>query len=247
MWWLTWASWTPIWATRPRPKASWCWGIHEVVLSPTWITEMILHLIQWTTCGPGRALAAHQGSLNPTPIMKRPRSCSRSSTLHSFTQPPRVCCLYNPDITCLMHSRDGCAHTHTHTVLIYRNNSSWWTLHTRTPTSAHLQDLPMKLQNEHDYNLVIAKQETDYQEIVPFCPGLPVRHACCCILFPGEELCLTARSSLWARVNSAAPRRSSSLTFWVWTIMVSMNLSSVLSSRVVSISAKTSMPTQCCL
>lgn len=87
----------------------------RVVLSTTWITEMILHLIQWTKCGPGRALTAYQGSLNPRPAMKRQRrSCSRSSTLHSFTQ-PRLCCLYNSDgITFLMmDSRDRRTDTHT--------------------------------------------------------------------------------------------------------------------------------------
>lgn len=78
------------------------------------------------TCGPERALAAYQGSLNATPVMKRPRSCSRSSTLYSSTQPPRLCCLYNSvGITCLMmNSRDRHACARTHTVLIYRNYSS---------------------------------------------------------------------------------------------------------------------------
>lgn len=113
----------------------------RVVLSPTWITETILHLIQRTKCGPGRALAAYQGSLNPRPATKRrPRSCSRSSTLHSFTQPPRLCCLYNSDgITFLMmDSRDRRTDTHT------QCSSTGTTLHDGLYTQAppHPQKCP---------------------------------------------------------------------------------------------------------
>ncbi|KAK7819046.1 hypothetical protein U0070_002358 [Myodes glareolus] len=79
-----------------------------------------------------------------------------------------------------------------------------------TPNSAQLQDLPMKFQNKHGYNLVIAKQETDL--ISQSCAILPWTSSKACLLlhpFPGEDLCPTARLSLLARINSAAPRCSS--------------------------------------
>lgn len=82
--------------------------------------------------------------------------------------------------------------------------------HPHTPSSAQLQDLPMQFQNKHGYNLVIAKQETDL--ISRSCAILPWTSSKACLLlhpFPGEELCPTARLSLLARINSAAPRCSS--------------------------------------
>lgn len=85
---------------------------------------------------------------------------------------------------------------------------------------------------------------------MPCCMGLPIRHACCCtLLLPGQVMsCLMARMSLLARTNSAAPKCSSSLSFWVWNMMASMNLPSIPSLSMMSMSAKTSLlPTQCCL
>lgn len=82
--------------------------------------------------------------------------------------------------------------------------------HPHTPKSAHLQDLPLNFQNKHDCYLIIAKQETDLTS--RSCAILPWTSSKACPLLhplPGEELCPTARLSLLARTNSAAPRCSS--------------------------------------
>lgn len=129
------------------------------------------------------------------------------------------------------HSHQGCAVC---TILMV-SPSSWWTpetdgrthihsahlqellfmmdsthRHPHTPKSAHLQDLPLNFQNKYDCYLIIAKQETDLTS--RSCAILPWTSSKACPLLhplPGEELCPTARLSLLARTNSAAPRCSS--------------------------------------
>lgn len=83
------------------------------------------------------------------------------------------------------------AHTHSAHLqeLLFMMDSTQ--THPHTPISAHLQDLPMKFQNKHGYNLVIAKQETDL-----------ISRNCAISPWTSSKACLLLHPLSWRRVMS---------------------------------------------